>query len=140
MRGSLRLPVPRSPVPSTSQLAVTRRLAPQSPCPHIRPVAAAISGGADAQPPPLPSQPLAADAPAVEVEQQGEVALAYASTAALLAMLGAANLLVPGPLIHMTFHEAATPLTMGIARIVGAYTLLAAVCANRLKVRLTMDP
>lgn len=84
---------------------------------------------------PLPEQPLAGSSPILEVERQTERALTYAGLTALLGVSGLVLAAAPATVVQFVWATRPSLFVAGVARITGALVLLAAVCANCLKVR-----
>ena len=99
-----------------------------------RPAATAAASSDSEGELPLPQQPLAGSNPLLEVENQNERALVYSAISALLGAAGTAVAVAPNRAIEYAWGACPTPLVSGLARQFGVALILAAVCANCLKV------
>lgn len=133
-------PVVRAPAPAAAAAALLRRRHRRPP-----PLAAArpqrlapcrAASPASSEDEPLPEQPLAGNSPILEVEQQSERALAYGAAAALLGAAGLALAVAPYRAVEFVWAACPSAVVASLARITGSLLLLAAVCANCLKVGL----
>lgn len=123
--------------PSAAASGLRRRPPPVTAVPRCyRSAVSAAAASSDSEgEAPLPQQPLAGIQPLLEVEDQNERALAYSAIAGLLGATGTVIAVAPSAAIEFAWAACPTPLVTGLARQFGAALILAAVCANCLKVR-----